>query len=169
MNNEEQDFPMREMSGAPALEPERGPVEPDSVGPAAQLADVVETLTVRAERLGTQWANATKTMKELTDSVTQLQVTARRNRAMIVGLIVSFVLDISITIGLVIVADHQSQNTSAIEDVQTRTSQQVLCPLYKLLVDSENPRAAANYPQGAAVYYRAIAQIRRSYQVLQCQ
>jgi hypothetical protein len=138
-------------------------------GPTVQLTDAIATLTVRAGRLGAQWSDVTTTMKELTTTVDHLKITARRNRRMIIALSVSFLLDISLTVFLVLLAQQQTHNTSAIQEVQTRTSQQVLCPLYKLLVESDNPRAAANYPQGSAVYNEAMTQIRRSYVVLQCQ
>lgn len=57
-------------------------------------------------------------------------------------------------------------NGQKIAQVQERTSNEVLCPLYKLFLDSYRPEAQP--PERRQAYEDAFKVIRKSYAVLEC-
>lgn len=108
-------------------------------------------------------------------TVSELTRRLRQSRVLIVILVVSFVLDIALTVGLTFLAvrqqdvtARQQQQADEIQQVQTRTSQQVLCPFFRLVLGFQRATSAQNYPLGAATYNDAIHQMQQAYQELQC-
>lgn len=104
----------------------------------------------------------------LSDALLELSRRVRRSRVMILTVIVGFILDIALTVTLTIVAVEQNNNTEAIHNIQDRTSQQVLCPLYQIFLNARSDQARAVYPQGTAAYDKAFNQIQHGYNVLGC-
>jgi hypothetical protein len=94
----------------------------------------------------------------------------RKLRAMVVGLVVGLVLGVSGVVGLAFVAAHQQRNSERITEVQQRTSNRVLCPLYKTLLSFETRSTTA--PNLTATEKKdrtdAYAVIHDGYAVLEC-
>jgi hypothetical protein len=138
--------------------------QPDLGQLSDQLANATEQLTTVSAALG----GVQSIVSELTRKL-------RQSRLIITALAVSFVLDIVLTGGLTFLAvrqqgivTHQQQQADQIQQVQTRTSQQVLCPFFRLVIGFQRPTTAQNYPLGRDAYNAAIDQMKLSYQALQC-
>lgn len=114
-------------------------------------------------------------MGRLQTTVAELSRKLYQSRLVGTIVIVGFVLDLLLT-GWVTyltfsqqtVAQHQQQQANVIQQVQERTSQQVLCPLFRLLIGFQRESARAAYPLGPAAYDTALAQMRQSFQALNC-
>ena len=137
--------------------------QPDSE--SAELTRAAAELTARIGQL----------TGESTNQFVELAQASRTNRRLIIALAISFALDIALTITMVIgVASikHNSERIGAVtrrlDIAQTTGRTAVLCPLYKLFLDSQSPRARAAYPQGPAAYDRAFKVIRDGYNTLDC-
>jgi hypothetical protein len=109
--------------------------------------------------------------KELVGAVRSLEGRTKRSE---IGLAISYVLivvDVLLSIFLVVSLVNQSDATRQLQQVQqngAQVRQQVLCPLYQLLVSSYSTRARDAYPQGAAAYDHAFAVLRDSTKILNC-
>lgn len=122
----------------------------------------------------------------LADSVEELATDGRkywneigklnsRNRRLIIGLAIGLTLDILLSVLLAVGYHRIDTNENMINQVATRvnfsqtvTRQQVLCPLYKILLGLQDPRAAAQFASGPAAYNQVFVQLRASYAILNC-
>jgi hypothetical protein len=138
-------------------------VEKPSSDPAS-FDTAVEKLASAQEQMETM----SRTMGGLQTTVAELS--RKLYQSQLVGAIViaGFVLDLLLTGGLTWVAFQQQSTTSAVQQVQDRTSQQVLCPLFRLLLGFQRPAARAVYPQGPAAYDAVLQQMHSSFQNLNC-
>jgi hypothetical protein len=121
-------------------------------------------LEARAEAL-------TRSVADLTGAADRLSKRTRRSEIAIGLTILSFLFDITLTVLLYVGLHNQQSATEAIQAVQANGAivrQQVLCPLYQLLISSESPQARAKYPRGPAAYDQAFATLHAGQKALDC-
>lgn len=123
-----------------------------------------EDLARRTEDLGQRVVGLTTALIGLNDTVAAQaellaaeQDKARRARRVQVGVVVSLVVDLLLS-GVVISALLR----------QDEIVNDVLCPLYELLSQSESPRGRDNYPQGPDAYDSAFRRLNAAYATLYC-
>lgn len=112
----------------------------------------------------------------MTDTLGKVERRYRRSTAVLwslgAGLVVLALL--AVTQGFVIynqvgLIDRIQANARSIQAVQERTSNQVLCPLYKLFVDSLTPaRRARQAPETLVAYDLAVSVFKSGYATLDC-
>lgn len=105
------------------------------------------------------------------EQMVELSKTARTNRRMIVILWAGFVLDIALTVAVAIGGFALADVSKRVENTQELQTEQVLCPLYRLLLESDTPAArqrAIAGGQDMTVRDKAFREIRQSYKVLNC-
>ena len=123
--------------------------------------DRLTELTDAAERL-VEGVNALN--REAGGQLTSLAVTAKRNRQMIWGLVVSISLDLLLTAFVIFLADK-------VNDTQEVTRAEVLCPLYQQFINADTPAArerAKQAGQDLKAREEAYKVIREAYAVLNC-
>lgn len=123
--------------------------------------DKIAELTRAAEELV---LNIDKLNRQTGGQLTRLSLRARRNRAMIWGLIISLTLDVLITLFVV-------HLTVKVDDAQQLTRSQVLCPLYQQFVNADTPKARAlaiKTGQDLKARDEAFRVIHHSYDALRC-
>jgi hypothetical protein len=114
-----------------------------------ELLQAVSSLTERVESVDQQLEKVNE----------DIYASVRRIKMIVAGLVVGGLISLS-AIGYAI------YNSNKIDTVQRRTSNEVLCPLYKLFLDSYNP--SAQPPEKRQAYEDAFNVIKRSYDVLNC-
>lgn len=94
----------------------------------------------------------------------------RRNRNVLRVAIVGLALDLLLTIFGGYLFNEIRGNTTDIETVQTRTSVQVLCPLYQVFLNSikANPHPPGLTPEQQKDRDDATITIQEGYDILQC-
>lgn len=99
----------------------------------------------------------------------------RRNQKILWVVVVSFLVDIVVTAVVAFNAYKTQENTTEIETIQGRLNysqdvqrRKVLCPLYKIFVDSKSEQGRATYPEGPEEYDRLFGIIETSYKALEC-
>lgn len=127
-------------------------------------------LSQRAEGLTTAVA-------ELSTAVGRLATNQTRMRHVIYATIAGVMLDLVLTVVVSVLFSNQrevsnqiSEANSRIETVQRRTSDEVLCPLYKVLLSFE-PRASTSptiTPEERQARVEAYDVVRQGYVVLGC-
>jgi cell division protein FtsB len=100
--------------------------------------------------------------------VSGLKIKVRRNQRVMAVVIASFLLDVVLTAVLAVTIHDVDKLTSRLEYSQKVQRARVLCPLYKIFVDSRNDQARATYPAGPAEYDRVFNIITDSYKTLNC-
>lgn len=126
--------------------------------------DDTTALAAQAEAL-------TQSVATLTRAADRLNRRTRRSEIAIGMTILSFLFDITLTILLYVGLHDQQTVTQQIQAVQANGAvvrQDVLCPLYQLLLSSESPQARAAYPHGTAAYDQAFATLRAGKSALNC-
>lgn len=98
------------------------------------------SVTTLAGTLGTS-------VTDLTDRLNAANAQSRRMRRFMVGLVISVAFDIALSAGLVFQGVRLSDVQGRIAAVQEITSDQVLCPLYGLIVSGYHPELRAVGPQ----------------------
>lgn len=131
-----------------------------------------ESLSQQAGRLADSVDQLTTDGKTYWNAIGKLN---SRNRRLIVALAIGLTLDILLSVFLAIGYHRIDANENSINQVATKvnfsetvTRQQVLCPLYKILMGLQSPKAAQNYVGGAAAYNQVFVQLRESYTILNC-
>jgi len=129
-----------------------------------------QNLTARAEVL-------TRSVAALTISVQQLADSQAHVKKVMRWTVVGLILDLVLSLAAVALFNRQREanhrladNTAHIEQVQTRTSDKVLCPLYALFIAFE-PRAIDNpgfTPEERQERRQAYAVIHQGYDILGC-
>lgn len=120
-------------------------------------------------------ANALKNLNPaLAPKLMDLYRRARVNRRLIYMIIVGFVLDISLTIGLSIVTAATVHNATAthrianeVKTAETVDRQKALCPLYQIFLASDTPQARKAQPDPKR-YDESFKVIRNSFNALDC-
>lgn len=121
--------------------------------------------------LAAQAEALTQSVATLAHSADRLNKRTRRSEIIIGLTVLSFLFDITLTILLYVGLHDQQDATRTIQAVQANGAvvrQQVLCPLYQLLISSESPQARAAYPHGPAAYDQAFATLRAGKSALNC-
>lgn len=121
----------------------------DLAGQAARLREDIATFSEEVAALD----------QKLGDAQQRINRTVRSTRRMVIGLVVSLALDLGLT-GMV------TWNAYRLAAVQERTSNEVLCPLYQLFLDSYHPERQP--PERLAEYERSFEVLRESRRVLEC-
>lgn len=128
-------------------------------------------LAARAEVLAGAVASLTDSVQRLAESQARIRKLAVTTA---IGLLVDFILTVA---GIVLFVNQRDINNrlvdanARIEAVQSRTSDQVLCPLYKLFIAFE-PRAKDNpqfTPQERTERAHAYEVIHQGFATLGCQ
>lgn len=108
-------------------------------------------------------------------SVDSLTTRVRRNQHVQIIVLASFILDILLTVVLAINISHTQGNADRLNDITQRLDynanvqrKQVLCPLYKVFVDSKSDAGRQAYPKGVKEYDRLFNILQGSYNALQC-
>lgn len=141
----------------------------DPIGEARQrlAADARE----RLDKLTDQARDLSSAVTSLNTSTKQLGRRTTRSEVVLVITIVSFILDIILTTVLTIGLIKQRDATMQIQQVQSNGAvirEEVLCPLYQLLVSSYSVQARARYPGGPAAYDHAFVILRGGAHALNC-
>lgn len=102
----------------------------------------------------------------------------RRQTTIIRGLVLSLILDITLSVVAILGITHQAQQSNELQSVQTRTSSGVLCPLYELILTTlpahpTNVQLDANHDGTVSAversaYTAATAVIYHGYNLLAC-
>lgn len=131
-----------------------------------RLVRVVEELSIKLnttermqQELGTQQEEIKAQAKRLT---TQKTI----NRALALSLLFDIVLSIAVCLGYLQI----DRNADSIGNIQNRTSSEVLCPLYGLLVDQIANTDPEDIPEDEKEdFAKQVAVITRGYEALDCQ
>lgn len=110
------------------------------------------------------------------DRITGLARTGRKSRKLIIVTMVGLGLDILLSIALVIVGSHVSSTSDQVKDsdaavhaIQKRTSDEVLCPLYRIFIQAEkNPPPPNLNAQQRAQRKEQFRTIHQGYNTLGC-
>jgi len=108
-------------------------------------------------------------------SVTGVNKRLRRNQKILSLVAISFAVDLIVTgIGLYAIhttSDNQKdvrQLTARLDNNQQVQRRKVLCPLYRILLDSKSEDARRVYVKGPDAYDRVFKTIEDGYNALQC-
>lgn len=130
-----------------------------------RLTEVAEELTQEIDTLQSATGQQNNTvLRRLT-----------RNKRVMILVLISFLVDIGVTIGLAVTINHTANTTDKVNNITARLNygqdvqrRKVLCPLYQIFVDSKSEAARKTYPKGVKEYDRVFGIIQRSYNVLEC-
>lgn len=107
----------------------------------------------------------------LTQSVQTLDLRANRSaratRLAMIGLVLDLILSAAV-VGVLIGQSGNDDELAAEIDRQARVRVEALCPLYELLMTSENPRSRQSWPEGPEAYDAVFVQLADAYAVLDC-
>ncbi len=128
--------------------------------------------------LAEQAAALTKSVNKLNadvgDQMVSMAKVTKRNERLIVGLIISFILDVTLTVfmafGMVVLksnTDDIQVLTDKVVAVQTVQRQKALCPLYQLFLDSKSEVGRARAPDPVK-YDQAFVVIQQGFDALKC-
>ena len=132
----------------------------------AALEETSERLVAAVSGLATR-LSVTETLagelKTQQETLASQDDRASRQGRLILGLIISFGLDIALTVAM-------GLGFVTINSLQHRTSDEVLCPLYGIFIESVNhPRPdQIDTPEKKAAFDTAAETIRRGYAALKC-
>lgn len=104
-------------------------------------------------------AEAEKARAEAETARAAAERVGRRTRRVVAGLAFSLLLDFGLT-GYVIYTNHQ------LNEVQERTNNKVLCPLYRLILSAYHPERQT--PDALPEYQRVFGELRVSANALDC-
>lgn len=123
----------------------------------SELANEARTLIDAISKLSESVSSLDKQLEQVNRDV---YTTIRRMRLIVTGLVIGCLISAG-AIGYTV------YNGNRIDQVQRRTSNEVLCPLYRIFLDAYHPEAQP--PERRQQYEDAYKVIRRSYGVLECQ
>lgn len=133
-------------------------IDPDLPGTAREVATAINLLVAQVRRLNNRLDKGERALKLTTV-------------ALVIGALSAAVL------GFVVA--HQFDTTSELREQQSQLAEQqrgievtrseVLCPLYSVLLGSENPVSRDRYPAGPDAYNEAFVSLKRSALVLRCE
>jgi hypothetical protein len=89
-----------------------------------------------------------------------------------VSLVISLLSIAALTFSLVAIdnnSDEIGKVTDRLDIAQTTTRQKVLCPLYEVLISSENPVSRERYPRGPEAYDMIFDILQKSYNFIGCE
>lgn len=99
----------------------------------------------------------------------------RRNAKIGLLVLLSFVIDVVVTVVVGFTVFETSSNTDKVDKItqrldyqQTVTRKKVLCPLYQIFVDSKSAEARKTYVKGPKEYDRIFGIIQDSYNTIEC-
>lgn len=125
-----------------------------------------------ASVLAAQAATLKRSVGTFTVAVQELDRRANRSRRVFTVAVAGLILDLALS-GVVALALYRQATTS--ERLEQQIAQQntvrteVLCPLYGLLIASENPRSREAYAAGPAAYDDAFRVLREGSSTLRCE
>lgn len=131
---------------------------------SAETQARLDKLTVEADTL----AEAVRVLTVTADRITKR---TRRSETVIACLVVSFVLDIVLTVFVAFGFVNLNNATQTIQQTQANGAvvrQDVLCPLYHLILQSYSTEARDHNPLGPAWYDNAFATLRNGNAALHC-
>lgn len=122
-------------------------------------------LSRRATELSRVVADLGDSIAELTDRTEGAEERQRRSRNVIRLVVVGVLLNIALSVAVFL----NFRNGAELSAAQERTSSQVLCPLYQILLGSHDPAAReAMTPERRARYDEAFAVIQQGARILGC-
>lgn len=123
-----------------------------------------DDLAVRAQTLAEQTA-------ELTRAVAGLDARANRSGRVLLLAVLGVVLDLVLSVVVVatLLAQHSTDTELQTEiDRQAQIREDSLCPLYRLISQSQSPAGRDRYPQGPDAYDAAFVKLNAAFAVLSC-
>lgn len=124
------------------------------------MPDPSEVIAAGAEALE-------RSVRDLTAEMKVQNQRGKANRRWIYVVVLGLIIN-AVIIGIMIaVIDGVQSNSDRIEQVQTRTSNNVLCPLYALILQSYNPNGPTAKVDPAG-YEKTFQIIRTGYTTLEC-
>lgn len=129
------------------------------------------------DHLANQAAQLTGAVTDLTTAIDHLARRQAHLRRVVLWTIAGLVVDVVLTVLVTVLYGQQQQashriadNTSRVQQVQDRTSNDVLCPLYKLFLDQEpiavnNPALTPDQRNSLKAQFGVI---HRGYDTLDC-
>lgn len=125
----------------------------------------------RLDKLSVEADDLADAVRTLTRTAEQITKRTRRSETVIACLVVSFILDVTLTVLVLIGLNSVSDAQKQVEQTQANgliIRQQVLCPLYQLFLQSYSIQARNNNPRGPEWYDHAFATLRAGNQALKC-
>jgi hypothetical protein len=128
----------------------------------------------RLDKLTTEADSLVEAVHALNVTADRIAKRTRRSEAVLVALVISFLLDVTLTVIVTIGLTQLSDTTRTVQETQANgrvVRQQVLCPLYQLIVTSYSTQVRDNpvlNPRGPAWYDNAYATLRNGNQALHC-
>jgi hypothetical protein len=106
-------------------------------------------------------------VNNLTKEVARQNSRARANRRLIWMVALGLAINACVVSLVVLLTNNVRSNSNRVREVQERTSNQVLCPLYELILQSYNPKSptALKDPEN---YAHSFQVIREGYKTLEC-
>lgn len=101
--------------------------------------------------------------------VEDVQKKVRRNQLILWFALASFIADIALTAILTLTINNVSNLTDRVNFSQRTQRARVLCPLYKIFVDSRSEQGRQAYAKGPEAYDKVFDIIEDSYRVLNCE
>lgn len=135
--------------------------EPDRINRLTELAiEIIQELESLAEDSGTQFVNLARR--------------SRSNRRLITAVIISVILDVTLSVFLTLALIQVRHNehdinalTTRLDISQTVQRQKALCPLYQLFLDSKSATGRAAAPDPVK-YDHSFEVIQTGYNALSC-
>ena len=142
----------------------------------AALADTSSRLIAAVEDLGERLNTTERMQKQLTTQQNELRETQRSQRTqrgINMALAISLIFDIILSVAVGFGYFRIDGNAQDISEIQDRTSRQVLCPLYQLLVDQSQavtPEELEELSEKEKEEFKeTVRVITQGYQALDCQ
>lgn len=128
----------------------------------------------RLDKLTTEADALTEAVHSLNIAADRISRRTRRSEAVLAGLVISFLLDITLTVFVFVGLNQLGATTHAVQATQADgmvIRQKVLCPLYELIITTYSTQVRDNptlNPRGPAYYDQVYATLRSGSQALHC-
>lgn len=131
-----------------------------------ELVGAIDSLQESVSELATK----SHTQQTIIDELGKNRRDNKHNRMMISAVGIGLLLDLTLTAICGLLFHKANANTELLREVQQRTSNQVLCPLYKAFIDSVKviPEAATDTAAQQAFRTQSIQVIENGYLTLHC-
>lgn len=125
----------------------------------------------RLDKLSNDADGLTAAVRALTVTADRITRRTRRSETVILCLVVSFILDVTLTAFVFFGLNRLDSTTREVQATQANgqvVRQEVLCPLYQLFLNSYSVKARDTNPRGPAWYDHAFATLRAGNTALHC-
>src|SRR5215472_13645740 len=118
----------------------------------------------RLDKLSTDADALTHAVQALNTTADRITRRTRRSETVIAFLVISFILDITVTAFVFVGLNRLDTTTREVQATQANgqiVRQEVLCPLYQLFLSSYSTKARDTNPKGPVFYDNAFATLRK--------